>query len=38
MWDGTVRLAITLGELEGRALIEESLELGIRNLDLLAEP
>jgi AcrR family transcriptional regulator len=34
MWDGTIRLAITLEESVGARLIEESLELGLADLGL----
>jgi len=35
MWDGTIRLAITLEANVGAKLIEESLDLGLANLGLL---
>ena len=34
MWDGTIRLAITLDEKEGDALLQESIGLGLSNLGL----
>jgi len=34
MWDGTIRLAITLERKEGDALVKESIDLGLANLGL----
>jgi AcrR family transcriptional regulator len=34
MWDGTIRLAITLDDKEGDALVQESIKLGLSNLGL----
>ncbi|MFL6603412.1 MAG: TetR/AcrR family transcriptional regulator [Steroidobacteraceae bacterium] len=34
MWDGTIRLAITLDQKQGDALLQESIRLGLSNLGL----
>lgn len=36
MWDGTIRLAITMDKRDGEALLEESLLLGLSDLGLLS--
>ena len=38
MWDGTIRLAITLPAAEGLALMNESISMGIRELGLNLQP
>ncbi|MBS0579252.1 MAG: TetR/AcrR family transcriptional regulator [Proteobacteria bacterium] len=37
MWDGTIRVASTLDERVGRALVKESISIGLRELGILAK-